>query len=279
MLLNLEHRGACGCEENTGDGAGILIQMPHRFLAEECDRIGIALPAAGPLRRGHGLPAPRRAGPRAVRGDLDRAWPRRRGMPRPGLARRAHRQRRAGPHRGGRGARHPAGLRRSRPEAIEDDDAFERRSTSSAGGSRTRCARRDIADKAMFYIPSLSHRTIVYKGMLIAPQLPVFFPDLARPGVESALAMVHSRFSTNTFPSWERAHPYRYICPQRRDQHAARQRQLDARPREPLPVAAVRRRPRRRSCPIIDAARQRLRHVRQRAGDADPHRPLAARTR
>ena len=71
--------------------------------------------------------------------------------------------------------------------------------------------------------------------MLIAPQLPAYFPDIVDSRVESALAMVHSRFSTNTFPNWARAHPYRYVVPQRRDQHPARQRQLDERAREPSP--------------------------------------------
>ena len=70
----------------------------------------------------------------------------------------------------------------------------------------------EVPGKGALYIPSLSHRTLVYKGMLIAPQLPRYFPDLLDPRMESALAMVHSRFSTNTFPNWARAHPYRFIC-------------------------------------------------------------------
>ena len=102
--------------------------------------------------------------------------------------------------------------------------------------------------RAMFYVPSLSCKTIVYKGMLNADQLTPYFPDLHDPAMESALALVHSRFSTNTFPSWARAHPYRYICPQRRDQHAARQRQLDARPREHVRVASCSATTSRRSC-------------------------------
>src|SRR5205814_9537475 len=72
--------------------------------------------------------------------------------------------------------------------------------------------RSDISERAHFYIPSLSARTIVYKGMLNGDQLCAFYPDLVRDDVESALAMVHSRFSTNTFPSWSRAHPYRMIA-------------------------------------------------------------------
>ncbi len=80
------------------------------------------------------------------------------------------------------------------------------------------------------YFASLSARTIVYKGMLTSHQLAEFFPDLSDARVESGLALVHSRFSTNTFPSWPLAHPYRYLCPQRRDQHGGRQPQLDAGP-------------------------------------------------
>src|SRR5207302_241410 len=70
----------------------------------------------------------------------------------------------------------------------------------------------NIPHKEMFYVPSLSCRTLVYKGMLNAPQVVNYFPDLRDPAMESALALVHSRFSTNTFPNWARAHPYRYIA-------------------------------------------------------------------
>ena len=86
---------------------------------------------------------------------------------------------------------------------------------------------------------SFSSRTIVYKGMLTSPQLPRYFPDLRDERMNTALALVHSRFSTNTFPSWELAHPYRMICPQRRDQHGARQHQLDARARVAAALATL----------------------------------------
>ena len=76
----------------------------------------------------------------------------------------------------------------------------------------SKAAKRGIHERGMFYVSSLSCRTIVYKGMLTAEQLPLFYPDLRDPQFESALALVHSRFSTNTFPSWARAHPYRYIA-------------------------------------------------------------------
>ena len=90
------------------------------------------------------------------------------------------------------------------------------------------CRTRDF-----FYIPSLSSRTIVYKGLLLAPQIAEFYQELSDPDAMSALCLVHQRFSTNTFPTWQLAHPYRYHLPQRRDQHRARQRQLDARARSP----------------------------------------------
>ena len=210
VLLNLEHRGACGCEKNTGDGAGILMQMPHRFLAEECDKIGIALPAAG--RYGAGIVfLPRDARGRA---DCEEIWKRlgaEEGMPVLGWRDLPTDNRTLGPSAV---AGEPA-MRQvfvARPESLEDDDAFERRLYVLRRRVENAVRAADIADKEMFYVPSFSHRTLVYKGMLIAPQLPAYFPDIVDSRVESALAMVHSRFSTNTFPNWARAHPYRYVC-------------------------------------------------------------------
>ena len=87
----------------------------------------------------------------------------------------------------------------------------------------------ELAHGKEFYVPSMSARTVVYKGMLLANQVGTYYKDLQDPRVVSALALVHQRFSTNTFPSWDLAHPFRMICAQRRDQHAARQRQLDTR--------------------------------------------------
>jgi glutamate synthase (ferredoxin) len=210
VLLNLEHRGACGCEKNTGDGAGILMQMPHRFLAEECDKIGITLPAAG--RYGAGIVfLPRDA---KGREDCEALWTRiaaEEGMPVLGWRDLPTDNRTLGPTAV---AGEPA-MRQvfvARPEEVEDDDAFERRLYVLRRRVEKAVDAADIADKVMFYVPSFSHRTLVYKGMLIAPQLPAYFPDIVDSRVESALAMVHSRFSTNTFPNWARAHPYRYVC-------------------------------------------------------------------
>ena len=95
---------------------------------------------------------------------------------------------------------------------VTDDDAFERKLYVIRRRARHAVRRLDVPEKASFYIPSLSARTVVYKGMLNCDQLPQFYPDLRDDRVESALALVHSRFSTNTFPSWSRAHPYRLVA-------------------------------------------------------------------
>src|SRR5689334_17683720 len=99
-----------------------------------------------------------------------------------------------------------------RSAAIKDDDAFERKLYVIRRRARHAVRRLDVPEKANFYITGLSSRTIVYKGMLNSDQLPAFYPDLRDDRIESALALVHSRFSTNTFPSWSRAHPYRLIA-------------------------------------------------------------------
>jgi glutamate synthase (NADPH/NADH) large chain len=99
-----------------------------------------------------------------------------------------------------------------RGEGLADDLAFERKLYVIRRRVARAVKRSEIRQRSMFYICSLSYKTIVYKGMLTAGQLPSFYPDLTNPALESALAIVHSRFSTNTFPSWARAHPYRYIA-------------------------------------------------------------------
>src|SRR6266568_403037 len=134
VLCNLEHRGAQGGDPGTGDGAGILTQIPDEFFRASC---GFELPEAGAYA----------AGQRGM--ELERM-------------------------------------------------AF--------------CLRKRAEHEAGVYFASLSARTIVYKGMLSAPQLGPFYPDLSDPAYKSTLALVHSRFSTNTFPSWPLAHPYRYVA-------------------------------------------------------------------
>jgi glutamate synthase (ferredoxin) len=210
VLENLEHRGACGCEKNTGDGAGILIQMPHRFLAEECERAGFTLP--GPGRYGAGIVfLPRGPVERKLCEEIWTGLAAEEGMKVLGWRDLPTDNSKIGPT-----ARAAEPVMRqvfvARPDAVEDDDAFERKLYVLRRRVENAVLASPLAEKAMFYVPSFSHRTLVYKGMLIAPQLPGYFPDIVDSRVESCLAMVHSRFSTNTFPNWARAHPYRYVC-------------------------------------------------------------------
>ena len=212
ILLNLEHRGACGAEKNTGDGAGILIQIPHNFLAAACAEAKghITLPAVGHYGVGMVF-LPSDPGSRAACEHLFEKVVRDEGQRVLGWREVPVDSRMLGPT-----------ARRSQPvikqlfiarhPSIVDDDAFERKLYVIRRRARHAVRRLEIPEKASFYIASLSSRTIVYKGMLNCDQLTAFYLDLQDERVESALALVHSRFSTNTFPNWSRAHPYRMIA-------------------------------------------------------------------
>ena len=210
ILDHLEHRGASGSEINTGDGAGILIQIPDPFLRRECAKLGILLPAAGEYGTGLVFLPPDEAEAETCERELARivaeegqsllGW---RDLPIDDSA--------IGPTAR---ACQPA-FRQvfiGRAAAITDGDAFERRLYVIRKRLEHAIWGSTMREKAMFYIPTLSHRTMVYKGMLNAAQVKLQFPDLSDPLVESALALVHQRFSTNTFPSWPLAHPFRYIA-------------------------------------------------------------------
>ncbi|HEY4185616.1 MAG TPA: glutamate synthase large subunit [Polyangia bacterium] len=212
ILLNLEHRGACGAEKNTGDGAGILLQIPHTFLAAACAEAKghITLPAPGQYGVGMVF-LPSDPGSRAACEHLFEKVVRDEGQRVLGWREVPTDNQMIGPT-----------ARRSQPvikqlfvarqASIKDDDAFERKLYVIRRRARHAVRRLDIPEKASFYIASFSSRTIVYKGMLNCDQLQEFYLDLQDERVESALALVHSRFSTNTFPSWSRAHPYRMIA-------------------------------------------------------------------
>jgi glutamate synthase (NADPH) large chain len=209
VLVNLEHRGAAGSEKNSGDGAGLLCQLPHRFLEGAAAAAGVKLPAPG--RYGVGMvylprqEASRRACERMVEdvvaeeGQTVLGW---RDVPSDNGS--------LGPTAR---ASQPA-IRQlfvGRGPGCRDEAAFERKLYVIRRLVEKGVSRSALPQRSYFYLPSLSCRTIVYKGMLNAGQLVTFYPDLNDPAFESAIAMVHSRFSTNTFPSWSRAHPYRYI--------------------------------------------------------------------
>jgi glutamate synthase (NADPH) large chain len=201
VLVNLQHRGAKGCEANTGDGAGILIQIPHDFLKAECKKLGIELPASGNYGVGTVF-LPRdsytqRWCKEIVEAAITRAGQRVLGW------------------RDVPTNNEPIGDSAKAVEPVfkqvfigrnpylKTVDDFER---------KLYLIRKRIEKTTTeLYFDSLSARTLIYKGMLSAEQMETYFPDLADSRVASALAVVHQRFSTNTFPSWSLAHPFRYI--------------------------------------------------------------------
>ncbi|MFP5238010.1 MAG: glutamate synthase large subunit [Acidobacteriota bacterium] len=209
VLINLTHRGAAGCDPETGDGAGILIQIPHVFFARECGELGMQLPGAGEYGVAMCfLPVDKQARLQCE-GVIERisqeegatviGW---RDTPVNGDA--IGREARASqPYIEQLFVRRPEGL---------DEDAFERLLYRIRRRTENEVAASEIEGKEDFYIPSFSCRTIIYKGLMLAPQIEKFYFELANPLVTSALALVHQRFSTNTFPSWKLAHPYRYVA-------------------------------------------------------------------
>ncbi len=208
-LEHLAHRGACGCEVNTGDGAGVLIQLPHDFFAHECAHLGIRLPEHGHYGAGLFL-ASRNERARQQAMTLFSMIVEEEGQHLLGW-------REVPTNNASLGASatiaEPAMYHVfiGRAQEIRDEDAFERRLYVIRKRFEHALKRFGIPDAESFYFPSLSCRTLVYKGMLMALQLREYFPDLSNPRMISALCMFHSRFSTNTFPSWRLAHPYRMI--------------------------------------------------------------------
>jgi glutamate synthase (ferredoxin) len=209
VLQNLDHRGACGCEDNTGDGAGILLQVPHEFLQHACDGLGFQLPRSGQYGVGMVFLPPEREQRRhceRLLADIVRqegqevlGW---RSVPTDNL------------YLGETAKAGEPFIRQifiQRNPALSDDLAFERKLYVIRRLAENAIRYADVPGGDYFYIPSLSYKTIVYKGMLTPRQVATFYEDLSNPLVETALAVIHSRFSTNTFPSWERSHPYRYM--------------------------------------------------------------------
>ena len=209
VLLNLAHRGACGCDPETGDGAGVLIQIPHKFFARECEKLGFALPKAGTYGVGMTF-LPVEKHPRLqCEGILERI------VREEGLSLLGWRDTPVYASAIGRVARASQPYIQQifvRCAAEMDEDAFERKLYVVRKRAENEIRESGIEDAEMFYIPSLSCRTIVYKGLLLASQITNFYRELSDPDAVSALCLVHQRFSTNTFPSWERAHPYRYVA-------------------------------------------------------------------
>ncbi len=209
ILRNLTHRGAVGADPLAGDGAGILVQMPDAFLRREFTKQQVELPKAGDYAVGM-LFLPRDAGTRAAcekiisevvaeEGQLLLGW---RDVP-------------------SNNARLGKGVQAVEPVVRQvaigrgtatPQEHFERKLFVIRKVIEHRVRALTTRDTEMFYIPSLSSRTLVYKGMLLADQVGEYFPDLLDPEMMSALALVHQRFSTNTFPTWDLAHPFRMIA-------------------------------------------------------------------
>ncbi|HMN29924.1 MAG TPA: glutamate synthase subunit alpha, partial [Caldilineaceae bacterium] len=212
VLVNLSHRGACGCEANTGDGAGLLMQLPHKFYARVAGESDFSLPAPGDYGVGM-LFLPQDAKLRSdfeqrfaqiVRqeGQLLLGW---RTVPTDNspIGETARR---------GEPVVRQVFIGRNNTKLIGSDElAFERKLYVIRKLAERSIRYGDHPQASEFYIASLSSRTVVYKGMLTPEQVGIYYPELSDLDVEAAIAVVHSRFSTNTFPSWERAHPNRYL--------------------------------------------------------------------
>jgi glutamate synthase (ferredoxin) len=209
-LVNLDHRGACGCENNTGDGAGILIQIPHELLVERCAALGIHLGEPESYGVGSFFTSPDPAQQKfgmdlfeqivAEEGQSFLGW-------RPLATNNA-------PLGDSARAVEPRMYHAlvGRSARIQDADAFERKLYVIRKRFESAIEDSGLDDHKYFYFSSLSCRTLVYKGMLTPGQVEVYFEDdLGDLQLKSAICMFHSRFSTNTFPSWQLAHPYRMI--------------------------------------------------------------------
>src|SRR4051812_1338263 len=212
LVRNLTHRGAVGADPLVGDGAGILVQLPHAFFAAEAKRLGFTLPKPGHYAAAH-IFTPQDAATRRTMERIVADVIRDEGQELLGW--------RDVPVDNSSLSRDPEILKKEpvhrqvfigRGSEIADEDAFERKLYIVRKVISARIYAEYGGLKNDFYVVSMSCRTIVYKGMFLAHQLSAYYPDLHDERFQSGLAMVHQRFSTNTFPSWRLAHPYRFIC-------------------------------------------------------------------
>jgi glutamate synthase (NADPH/NADH) large chain len=210
ILLNLEHRGAVGADPRAGDGAGILVQMPHKFFVKEAKKLGIELPAQGEYAVGF-LFMPQ---DKPWREKIQKVYEEQAALE--GMKVLGWRNVPTDNSTLGESVKPTEPFHQqvfiARAPHIKDEDTFERRlyilRKAISGvlyGMKERVS-------SGYYPVSVSCRTVVYKGMFLADQLGTYYPDLHDPDFESAIALVHQRFSTNTFPTWSLAHPYRMVC-------------------------------------------------------------------
>ncbi len=210
MLENMEHRGACGCDPETGDGAGILIQLPHEFLMEECSNLEISLPEPGEYGVGMIFFPKDSALKKACRMVIANA------IEKLGLHKLGYRKLAVNSSVIGETARKAEPdveqLFILRPHHITNADDFERKLYVLRRYINKTITETIPGAGEHFYFTSFSCKTIIYKGQLTTYQLRKYFADLSDPRMASGLAMIHSRFSTNTFPSWKLAQPFRLIA-------------------------------------------------------------------
>ncbi|HRO48250.1 glutamate synthase central domain-containing protein, partial [Agriterribacter sp.] len=209
LLENMEHRGACGCENNTGDGAGIMIQVPHEFFFAECVKLGVHLPAFS--RYGVGVIFFPKAD--KMREECREIFAR--AAEKLGLEILTYRK--VPVNTTGIG---PTALSVEPeieqvfivcPDHIQNPEDFERKLFILRNYATHTINNTVKKDSIGFYIASLSYKTVTYKGQLTSMQVRTYFPDLSNKRVVSAFGLIHSRFATNTFPSWKLAQPFRFI--------------------------------------------------------------------
>jgi glutamate synthase (NADPH) large chain len=210
ILENMEHRGACGYENNTGDGAGILIQTPHEFFFEECLKLGVHLPRFG--KYGVGVVF----FPKDLRLREECRETFLRAAEQLNLDVLAWRKIPTNPTDIGSSALSVEPCMEhvfiACPDSINDSEEFERKLFVLRNYSSHLVQNTVREDSIGFYIASMSYKTVVYKGQLTSSQIRGYFPDLSNKHLVSAFGLVHSRFATNTFPSWRLAQPFRFIA-------------------------------------------------------------------
>ncbi len=274
ILVNLTHRGACGCDPLTGDGAGILTQIPHEFFASQGGRAGNSTSRT----RATTASAPSFCRRDDAERQLLRSSGSKRSWPKKGRYFWAGATCRSTT---ACWARRPATSSRSfarcsSPAATTRRPTCSNGScTSFASGTKLDISDSDLSQKKYCYVPSLSSRVIVYKGLLLADQVERFYADLADERFVSALALVHQRYSTNTFPTWDLAHPFRYLA-HNGEINTLRGNVNWMHARESMFASEKYGPDLKKICPVCIAGRQRLGHVRQRAGTVGAHRPFAA---
>lgn len=210
MCSNMDHRGGCGCDPETGDGAGIFLQLPHKFFQEMAPACGITLPEEGQYAVGFIYLSPIATAAADAMRTIEKI------VIQEGLSVLGWRDVPVVSSLLGKASKACEPLMKQlfigRPDSIADDMDFERKLYIIRRVATDMVRYQNVPTGADFYFSSLSARTIIYKGMLTTGQLVDYFPDLHHPSMETAMALVHSRFSTNTFPSWPRAQPFRYMC-------------------------------------------------------------------